>query len=533
VTKTPAVGVPMRDGIILGADLYLPDQAGQPTILIRSPYGRGIAFGLSARLFAERGYQVVVQSCRGTPGAGGVLSPFLQEPADGLDTVEWLERQPWFAGRLATYGASYLGYVQWAIAAELGERLSAMAVAMSLSNFSEEIRQGGGFTLAGMLGWTRLMGALGRQSLVGMLIRQLLGRGGLRSGVLEHLPLAELDVAATGRTIPYWRDWVGHNDARTGIWERIDCRASLGRVTAPVTMVAGWSDIFLPAQLRDFAVLRAHERDARILIGSWSHTDAMGKAPILDALEWFDHHLKGKPLEPRGRVRYQLEGEGGWHEAEQWPIATGRPWALYLAPDAKLADRADPPTDPQTGADAFVFDPADPTPSIAGPTLSGGKQHGSLQALAARTDVLSYDSAPLPASLDLIGAVSAELTLGADAPTHDLYVCICEVGDNGIPIHISDGYLRLAPAAPAAQAVPADQARLPQSVRNDCWPIARRIAAGHRLRLFVTGGAHPRYARNLGFTGSFGAMTAMRAVQIRVHRAGSRVILPALQGQTS
>jgi putative CocE/NonD family hydrolase len=512
----------MRDGIILSADLYQPDQPGQPTILIRTPYGRRMPFALSAQLFAERGYQVLVQSCRGTGGSDGVLSPFLQEHADGLDTVEWLERQPWFAGRLATYGASYLGYVQWAIAAELGERLSAMAVAMSLSNFSEEIRQGGGFTLAGMLGWTSLMDALRRQNLAGMLLRRALGRGGLPRRVFEQLPLAELDVAATGRTIAYWRQWVGQDSPHTGIWECIDRRASLGRVTAPVTMVAGWSDIFLPAQLRDFAMLRAHGRDVRILIGPWGHTDAIGKAPILDALEWFDHHLKGRPLVRRTRVRYQLEGEGGWHEAEQWPAAAGSPWALHLAADGWLRDGPDAQTETgTTNTDTFVYDPADPTPSIAGPALDGGKGHRSLQALAGRKDVRSYDSAPLPAALQLIGPVSAELIVSADVPTHDLFVCVCEVGGNGVPIHISDGYIRLVQPAPAEQ---------PRSVRIDCWPIARRVAAGQRLRLFVAGGAHPRYARNLGFDGSFGAMTAMRTARIRIHRPGSRLILPLLQG---
>lgn len=516
VAKTVGVRVPMRDGTILGADLYQPSESGQPTILIRSPYGRTIPFALSAQLFAERGYQVVLQSCRGTTGAQGQLSPFLQEQADGLDTVDWLERQSWFAGRLATYGASYLGYVQWAIAAKLGERLSAMAVAMSLSNFSEEIRQGGGFTLEGMLGWTRLMAAQGQQSLLAGMLRQLLGRGRVPRDVFERLPLAELDVLATGRPIPYWQDWVGRGPPPDDFWDPIDCRATLAKVTAPVTMVAGWSDIFLPPQLRDFAVLRAQERDVRLLIGPWNHTaGALGKAPILDALEWFDHHLKGAALKPRARVRYQLEGEGGWHDAEHWPIAASRPWTLQLAQNGRLEDVAHG----EAGADAFVYDPADPTPSVAGPTLAGGQEHGSMKALADRKDVLAYDSAPLSMPLDLIGPVIAELMVSADAPTHDLFVCVCEVGADDVPIHISDGYVRC-PEVPDGP-----QLQEARSVRIDCWPIARRVARGQRLRLLIAGGAHPRYARNLGFMGNLGQMTAMRATHIRVHRTGSRLML--------
>ena len=108
--------IPMRDGVELLADRFYSRRAGQsPTVLIRSCYGRG-TFKLFATFFAERGMQVVIQSCRGTFGSQGTFRPFFDELNDGEDTVRWMQRQPWFSGKLALWGMSYLGNTAWAVA---------------------------------------------------------------------------------------------------------------------------------------------------------------------------------------------------------------------------------------------------------------------------------------------------------------------------------------------------------------------------------------------------------------------------------
>ena len=107
----------MRDGVQLRADHYAPATASPAgTLLVRGPYGRAFPFSLVfARLYAARGYHVVLQSVRGTFGSGGVFEPMVNEAADGADTVVWLREQPWFTGRFATVGLSYLGFTQWAL----------------------------------------------------------------------------------------------------------------------------------------------------------------------------------------------------------------------------------------------------------------------------------------------------------------------------------------------------------------------------------------------------------------------------------
>src|SRR3954452_3699217 len=104
-TVTPA-RTPMRDGVVLLADHYAP-LTGTPrgTVLVRTPYGRGLLMSLlNGRVLAAHGYHVLVQSVRGTFGSGGTFRPMGQEPEDGPDTFAWLREQPWFDGRLATLG---------------------------------------------------------------------------------------------------------------------------------------------------------------------------------------------------------------------------------------------------------------------------------------------------------------------------------------------------------------------------------------------------------------------------------------------
>src|SRR5262249_6159892 len=149
--------VPMSDGVALLADHYAPREGPRrPTILIRSPYGRAGFFGaVFARPFAERGFQVLIQSCRGTFGSRGTFAPFRQEQAGGLATIEWIKAQDWFAGELLTMGPSYLGYVQWAVAPTAGPELKAVVAQVTASELASGMHPGGSFTLEGMLTWSQ------------------------------------------------------------------------------------------------------------------------------------------------------------------------------------------------------------------------------------------------------------------------------------------------------------------------------------------------------------------------------------------
>ncbi len=158
VVRERELPVEMDDGAVLLADRWVAEAARdvpQPTVLVRSCYGRGGFFGLlHGRLLAERGLQVVIQSVRGTFGSEGTFNPF-DERADGLATLAWLRRQPWHAGPIGMTGQSYLGLVQWAVAADADEDLAALVIQGSASQFHGQSFPGGSLAIETSAQWLR------------------------------------------------------------------------------------------------------------------------------------------------------------------------------------------------------------------------------------------------------------------------------------------------------------------------------------------------------------------------------------------
>ena len=292
-------------------------------------------------------------------------------------------------------------------------------------------------------------------------------------------------------------------------------------------MVTGWWDLFVAEQLRDYAAIRAVGVDARLLVGPWLHGEpaelrAMNRADVA----WLRHHLSGGPAPAGPRVRVYLQQAGAWLDFEEWPPAATNV-AYYLQPDGVLA------RDAATGdahAASFVYDPADPTPTAGGPVLQPpGKQVDNV-AVEARTDVLTYTSEPVGANQDVVGPVSARIFVRASLDHADVFVRLCDVDENGVSRNVVDGIRRLSP-----QTVPdADVAVGPDGVvvvDVALYPTAYRILAGHRIRLQVSGGAFPRYARNHGSGEPFGSAIATRRCRFEIFADAehqSCVVLPLL-----
>ena len=159
ITVTRDLQIPMPDGVVLLADHYTPRSGDhRPTLLVRSPYGRrgvnGLFYGM---VYAAQGYQVIIQSCRGTAGSGGTFIYARDEHDDGLATIAWIKQQEWFSGEMATLGASYLGFVQWAVAAEAGPELKAIVPQLTSADFHHFRFQGGSFNLETWLSWSTSM----------------------------------------------------------------------------------------------------------------------------------------------------------------------------------------------------------------------------------------------------------------------------------------------------------------------------------------------------------------------------------------
>ncbi|MBV9797984.1 MAG: CocE/NonD family hydrolase [Solirubrobacterales bacterium] len=518
----------MDDGVVLLADRWVASAANdqpQPTVLVRSPYGRRAVVGLLfGRLLAERGLQVVIQSVRGTFGSGGQFSPF-DERADGLATLRWLRAQPWHAGRIGMIGPSYLGLVQWAVAPEAGDDLAGLAIQVSASQFHGQTYAGGSLSLETTASWLVLVAEQERRfalPAMGRALRRL-------PELLLELPLADLDELATGAPVPWFREAMAHPAREDAYWVTRDYATGVSKVTAPVQFVGGWYDIFLPWMLEDFAALHAAGRDPKLVIGPWTHTaPGVIATGLRDGLGWLRSKLLDDTrLERPERIRVFVTGErtgGGWRALSEWPPEGGER-RLWLTGDGSLSE-GEPGVGATSGSRRYRYDPADPTPSVGGPVLLAREPVVDNRPLEARADVLTYTTAGLASTVEAIGPVRVELWIRSSSPYFDVFARVCDVDVAGASWNVCDALVRVEPGRFERDSSEAWR------VFFDLWPIGHRFAAGHRIRLQVSSGAHPRYARNPGTGEEATSATRLEPVDVEVlHGSGrpSVLVLPGAQ----
>ena len=426
----------MPDGVVLLADRWFPSRLSgdQPTVLIRTPYGRHV-MGPLGRLYAERGYQVVVQSCRGTFGSEGEWSPLRHEQADGHATLEWVAAQPWFDGRLVMWGASYLGLTQWAVAEDAPDFLKALCLQVTASNFRDAVVfPGGSFALETALAW---MHQVRHQELGWRTVLRTQARSGkVLAAASNALPLGECDVATIGAPAPFYREWLEHSTPGDQWWDPVDFGRHLDKVP-PASLVGGWYDLFLPAQVADYEALRRAGRPARLTIGPWTHASpGLFAETVRDGPRWFDEQLGTSPvLEPRAPVRVFVMGSRTWQDFSLWPPA-GETQRWYLGRWGTLG--AEPPV--ESGPDRFHYNPHDPTPAVGGPSLnvrSAGRKDQRRR--EHRHDVVTYTSPVLTEDLTVIGPLTATLYLRSSLEHTDFFVRLCDVSEKGKSVNLSDG----------------------------------------------------------------------------------------------
>lgn len=509
-TVTRDVRVPMRDGVTLAADLYRP--AGRPagTLLVRGPYGRGLALAMTlARVYAARGYQALFVSCRGTFGSGGEFDPMRTEVEDGFDVVAWMREQPWFTGTFATLGPSYLGFTQWALLTDPPEELAAVISLVGPHDLARHSWGTGAFGLD-LLGWSDTIAHQEDEGPAARL-RMLTARRRLRP-VLDALPLADAADAHLGGRAPWFRYRATHPDITEPYWAPMRYGAALERADVPILLIGGWQDLFLEQTVEQYDRLHARGVDVALTVGPWQHVDVMAKgAPIVarETLDWLDANLAHRaPRRRSAPVRIFVTGASEWRDLPAWPPPTV-PYELYTDTGGTLS-----PTPPPAGrTSSFTFDPADPTPTVGGPLLTGGGIVDD-RPLTARPDVLTFTSGELTRDLEIIGTPSAELAHTTDNPYADLFVRLSEVDPRGRSHNVTETYLRL------------DPSRAPSSITLSLRPIAHRFRTGNRIRLLVAGASHPQYARNLGTPENPGTGTTLRPSRHTLTHGTSRILLP-------
>ena len=527
------------DGVRLVSDIYRPKTTGpSPTILVRIPFTNTFRNGLSAdavgRFWASRGYVVVLQGTRGRFKSGGAFYPLRHERQDGLETLQWLARQPWFDGRLGMWGGSAFGHTQWVLADQSAP--TALMIQIASTSFREMFHAGGAFSLESALFWAARSGGPVDVDPD----YKVLERG------FDAFPLIETDDRSIGK-VQFFDDWATHRDA-DAYWDGIDGPERARTIRAPVLLMAGWYDPFLPTQLGDFITIRraADRRVAagtRLIVGPWIHAAAVRfpdgsdaepyrRASLAPSIPWFDHHLLGQPLDDSltAPVRLFVMGENVWRSETEWPLARTRytPFHLRSAGRANTATgdgRLTPePPDATEPADAYAYDPRNPVPTRGGAMLGNRAGIAMQNDVEARADVLVYTTAPLDRDLEVTGPISAVLHVSTDAPNTDFTVKLADVHPDGKTYNISDGILRRTYPQPVSSAEPTE-------IAIELWPTSILFRRGHRLRVEVSSSNYPRYDRNPNTGGDIPTERRTAVARQAVHHGPatpSRIILPVI-----
>jgi predicted acyl esterase len=536
--------VPMRDGIHLAADVFLPSASGRwPAVLIRTPYSRHSPPARGYRIFVRRGYAVVIEDIRGRYGSQGTFGLISQEAPDGNDTLNWVAAQPWSDGRVAMAGSSYPGLVQWWAAIGGNPHLRAFSPMFSGDDEYTDryYSEGGAFQLGHRLLWF----AENFPPLP-------LGPVPLKS-YIYHLPLRSADVAATGQELTLWRLAMDH-PSFDSFWQQQSLRNILNRVDAPVLSFGGWFDDYAESDLDAFARLAKAHRLVETWIGPWSHNPSL-RFPTLNfgpetvigmrskQAEWFDRWVKKgetpSPGEETAVLHIFVMGADIWRIEHEWPLARTHYTPLYLAGEGEAnTSSGDGVLNWQlrrkSKADTFTYDPRNPVPTSGGSVCCEPKLFppGPLDqsAVEERPDVLVYTSPALSEEIEVTGPVRTVLYVSTSANDTDFTAKLVDVQPDGRPLLVTDGIqrLRYRLSLNAAVFVKRNQA---YQISIDTGVTSYVFGIRHRIRLEVSSSNFPRFDRNLNSAAPNAGLTKpLKARQTVLHEKGypSAVILPVI-----
>jgi putative CocE/NonD family hydrolase len=536
--------IPMRDGIRLAGDLYLPRAGGRyGTILIRTPYNRKAGALGTYQFFTSRGYAVVMEDVRGRYASQGVFGPTEQEGPDSSDTMNWISEQSWSNGRVAMAGSSYLGMVQWWAAVQDNPHL--VTISPMCSGDDEYLDRfystGGALKLGHRLLW------LAQNLTPPSKVRPVF------AGYIWHLPERTADEAAMGAPLPLWRSALDH-PSYDSYWKPFSLRDQLKRVAIPILSLGGWFDNYAESDLDAFSRLSKRHDRIETWIGPWAHNPGFKFAtrdfgpqavvPIrLKQAEWFDRWMKGEANEGDEAdvpsLHIFVMGPNVWREEHEWPLARTRYTPLYLNSKGHANSASGDGTLAwapvrKSQLDTFTYDPKFPVPTMGGAICCDPKllPPGPLDqtVVEARPDVLVYTSAPLTEDIEVTGPVRAILYVATSANDTDFTAKLVDVQPDGRPMIVTDGIQRLRYRLSLEKPVFVKRNTAYQ-ISVDAGVTSYVFTAGHRIRLEVSSSNFPRFDRNLNSALPVSdEIKVIKAKQTVFHEKGypSAVILPVI-----
>ena len=585
------VMIPMRDGVRLATDIYLPALNGQPAsgkfpvILERTPYDKaGSGNVTNGTYYARRGYVCAIQDVRGRFVSEGEWYPFAKEAPDGYDTVEWLAAQEWSDGQVGTMGASYCGSDQSALATLNPPHLSTMIVAVGASNYYHcSMRQNGALEQRFMI-YAFRMATTSKEAFADANIKAAVDRAFANAG--EWVSRAPLKKGTSPlRMLPNYEQWVldlfthGEYD---DYWKQRGYAISQyyeEHADVPTLYLGGWYDSYARATCENYTALSKMKKSRQILMmGPWTHggwgvTNAgdvdFGNHSFINyndlRLAWFDHFLKGLHTEVsdwspvkifvmgtgEGIPNYQgrLHHSGYWRDEQDFPLPDTQFTPYYLHVDGELSTVL-PSTDGLTSR--FSFDPRDPVPTIGGgisaadPIMGAGAfdQRGNSRffgcqdtlPLNARSDVLTFQTSPLENDVEVTGPITVKLHASSSARDTDFtakLIDVCPLSDDfpdGLAINLTDSIIR----ARYRSGWDTPELLEPGNVYEfvfELYPTSNVFKKGHRIRLDISSSNWPRFDVNPNTGGDLGVERRLEIAEQTIYHEpehASHVVLPII-----
>ena len=512
------VAVPMRDGVVLRADIFRPDSKEPlPVLLYRTPYDKHFA----AREYrthlkaVERGYVVVLQDVRGRYASDGLFNPYFNEGDDGYDSIEWAAKQSWSNGDVGTYGLSYPAAVQWLAAVRSPPHLKAMVPAMTFSSPRNFFYMNGVFDMS-WLPWIYFNiapDARARLGIEGDITDAEVAAAWDKDGdaLLSHLPLQSLPMLRD--EAPFYFDWLAHSPYDDW-WSWAEIRGRYHRTDAAVLNISGWFDEAYGPEgaVTNFKGLvdarKQKPSRTQLILGPWQHgvfetgEHRLGELYFgPDAgidydetlLQFFDRHLKHKETARDAAVRYWVMGANEWRTADEFPPAAAASLTFCLGnKDGGLLQDCELPSNAATTT--FTADPQHPVVDPYGSFAAH-----DFQILAERDDVLVFETAPLEKAVTMAGYATAQLFVSCDCRDFDLWVRLMDVYPDGRAINL------MSPGGDVQRMsyrndTPEKQLLTPgkvYAVAIDGLLTANRFDIGHRIRIQVSASFSPHLSRNL------------------------------------
>ncbi|MBI4278676.1 MAG: CocE/NonD family hydrolase [Armatimonadetes bacterium] len=599
VIVEPQVMIPMRDGLRLAADVYFPAEGSQrltqplPVILERTPYDRTSAIRAQRfYFFARRGYAGVLQDVRGRYESEGEHDPFgAADVADGYDTCEWIGRQPWCNGRIASTGTSYTAMNQASLAMSGPPHLAVQFIRQGFSNHHNgRLRQGGVLRLT-MVAWAFHQAAQSHAALrdpglravleeASARVQEWIARMPLRPGLspLRHLPDYErfvMNISTRGELDEWWMQPGRYIE---NSWDRYP--------DIPVYLVGSWYDSHAHVTSWAYQELRRRMKSpVKLIFGPWTHGAQTSDVPTAgeayfgpestvegDELQvaWFDQVLRGIDTgildEPPVRifvmgsgsgrwVRSQPHGTvdvgGRWRYEQEWPLARTRYAPYYFHGDGILSPA---PPSAERESTGYRFNPLDPVPTVGGPISSmfGLKMepgaydqraraalgHRDGMPLSSRSDVVVFQTPPLNEGIEVTGPIEAVLYVSSSAPDTDFSVKLVDVHPpnpdfpDGVALNVTDGIMR----ARYRNSWTRPEFLRPGEVvelRVQLPPTSLFFAPGHRIRVDISSSNWPRFEVNPNTGEPIGQHRRVEIATNTIHHSRdypSHIVLPVIPG---